>query len=223
MDKKRSRLLQLKHAPGRMKQTFLLAAGVLASCLAFSQTPHTLLWQISGKGMEKPSYLFGTMHVLCADDAKLSDSLRFAIGRNKAIAFGLRGRTYNHVKTSTFTTYDSITSFSGFLHANTNTDYLSGFATHAGWIEGDINYSQVWIDDARHRVSGGITLGIMRGLSGAFSQLNKLTYREYPDAQNNYYQIITGGTATAEYSGLPWRQEWPDQPLPLDTGSCRKS
>lgn len=127
-------------------------------------------------------------------------NLRLAIGRNKAIAFGLRGRTYNHVKTSTFTAYDSITSFSGFLHANTNTDYLSGFATHAGWIEGDINYSQVWIDDARHRVSGGITLGIMRGLSGAFSQVNKLTYREYPDAQNNYYQIITGGTATAEYS-----------------------
>ncbi len=87
MDKKRSRLLQLKHAPGRMKQTFLLAAGVLASCLAFSQTPHTLLWQISGKGMEKPSYLFGTMHVLCADDAKLSDSLRFAIGSCDEVYF----------------------------------------------------------------------------------------------------------------------------------------
>ena len=53
---------------------------------AFSQTPkktnpseNTLLWRISGKGIAKPSYLFGTMHMLCADDIQLSDSLTNAI------------------------------------------------------------------------------------------------------------------------------------------------
>lgn len=40
---------------------------------------NTLLWEISGGGLSRPSYLFGTMHLLCADDAKLSDSLNFAI------------------------------------------------------------------------------------------------------------------------------------------------
>lgn len=40
---------------------------------------NTLLWRISGKDLQRPSYLFGTMHMLCADDIELSDSLRSAI------------------------------------------------------------------------------------------------------------------------------------------------
>ncbi|NTS43402.1 TraB/GumN family protein [Flavisolibacter sp. BT320] len=40
---------------------------------------NTLLWRISGKDLQKPSYLFGTMHMICADDIELSDSLRLAI------------------------------------------------------------------------------------------------------------------------------------------------
>src|SRR6478672_3614964 len=41
--------------------------------------PNTLLWRITGKNLTKPSYLFGTMHMLCADDIELSDSLKNAI------------------------------------------------------------------------------------------------------------------------------------------------
>lgn len=44
-----------------------------------SVTENTLLWRISGKNLSKPSYLFGTMHMLCADDIVLSDSLKKAI------------------------------------------------------------------------------------------------------------------------------------------------
>jgi uncharacterized protein YbaP (TraB family) len=62
-----------------MKHYFLLAASLLSASLAFTQTPHTLLWRITGKGITRPSYLFGTMHILCADDATLSDSLQNAI------------------------------------------------------------------------------------------------------------------------------------------------
>lgn len=32
----------------------------------------TLLWQVSGNGLKTPSYFFGTMHILCAQDANLS-------------------------------------------------------------------------------------------------------------------------------------------------------
>lgn len=41
--------------------------------------PHTLLWKISGNGLAQPSYLFGTIHMLCADDAQLSDSMKQVI------------------------------------------------------------------------------------------------------------------------------------------------
>ena len=62
-----------------MKRSLLLAAGLFGAILAFPQTPHSLLWRISGRGITKPSYLFGTMHILCADQAVLSDSLKAAI------------------------------------------------------------------------------------------------------------------------------------------------
>ena len=63
---------------------FFVFAGLVAC--AQKQKPaaptsqnNTLLWRITGNGMQKPSYLFGTMHMLCADDIELSDSLRKAI------------------------------------------------------------------------------------------------------------------------------------------------
>ncbi|HEY4061449.1 MAG TPA: TraB/GumN family protein [Puia sp.] len=63
-----------------IKRSLLLSAGLLAASLGFAQTtPHTLLWRISGKNLARPSYLYGTMHILCSDDAKLSDSLKAVI------------------------------------------------------------------------------------------------------------------------------------------------
>jgi uncharacterized protein YbaP (TraB family) len=61
------------------RKIILLLTGMFCTSLVFSQTPHTLLWRISGKQIKHPSYLFGTMHVLCASDATLSDSLKAAI------------------------------------------------------------------------------------------------------------------------------------------------
>jgi uncharacterized protein YbaP (TraB family) len=43
------------------------------------ETEKTLLWKVTGNGLSKPSYLFGTMHLLCADDIIISDSLTMAI------------------------------------------------------------------------------------------------------------------------------------------------
>lgn len=47
----------------------------------------TVLWEISGNGLEQPSFLFGTMHILCAEDAQLSDSLLYAIGASSQVYF----------------------------------------------------------------------------------------------------------------------------------------
>lgn len=62
-----------------------ISAGLLVSLLtvtAFAQKENennTLLWKISGKGLEKSSYLFGTIHMLCADDAALSSKMKEVI------------------------------------------------------------------------------------------------------------------------------------------------
>ena len=59
----------------------LVACGQKPKVPAATPANNTLLCRITGNGLQKPSYLFGTMHMLCADDIELSDSLRTAIGR----------------------------------------------------------------------------------------------------------------------------------------------
>jgi uncharacterized protein len=50
-----------------------------------SNPENTLLWKISGNGLEKPSYLFGTIHMICKDDAILSENLKTAIKNSDAV------------------------------------------------------------------------------------------------------------------------------------------
>jgi uncharacterized protein YbaP (TraB family) len=73
-----------------MKRSLLLAFFAAIGIVACSQSNkskpsagqsnnNTLLWRISGKNLTKPSYLFGTMHMICANDIELSDTMRNAI------------------------------------------------------------------------------------------------------------------------------------------------
>jgi hypothetical protein len=39
-------------------------------------TEKTLLWQVSGKGITKPSYLFGTIHLMCPGDLKMPEMVK---------------------------------------------------------------------------------------------------------------------------------------------------
>ncbi len=73
-----------------MKRFCAVLLGGLLTVTAFSQKTNpenTLLWKISGNGLKKPSYLFGTIHMLCADDAVLSDSLKNVIKNVKEVYF----------------------------------------------------------------------------------------------------------------------------------------
>ncbi|HLF45469.1 MAG TPA: TraB/GumN family protein [Chitinophagaceae bacterium] len=74
----------------------IFSLGLLCSLVAFSgltgftqssqkQSEKSLLWQISGNGMEKPSFLYGTIHMLCEEDAVLSDSLIYAIENTEKV------------------------------------------------------------------------------------------------------------------------------------------
>src|SRR5689334_10839136 len=49
----------------------------------------TLLWEITGNGMKKPSYLFGTMHVSSKMAFHLSDSFYFGIKNADIVALEL--------------------------------------------------------------------------------------------------------------------------------------
>lgn len=48
---------------------------------------NSLLWEISGKGLTEPSYLYGTMHIICAEDARMSEGLKSAITKSRQVFF----------------------------------------------------------------------------------------------------------------------------------------
>jgi hypothetical protein len=67
-----------------MKKVQLLLSALillLGSQIAIAQAPteNALLWKISGNGLESPSYLFGTIHIICSDNFVLPESLKAAI------------------------------------------------------------------------------------------------------------------------------------------------
>jgi uncharacterized protein YbaP (TraB family) len=47
----------------------------------------SLLWKISGKHLAQPSYLFGTMHMLCPDDYVWTKKMKESLGKTRKICF----------------------------------------------------------------------------------------------------------------------------------------
>ena len=42
---------------------------------------NSVLWEVSGKGLAKPSYLFGTIHMICSADFNMSEQAKKAFGK----------------------------------------------------------------------------------------------------------------------------------------------
>lgn len=63
----------------RISAALLLSLITVSAMSQTSKSENTLLWKISGNGLDKPSYLFGTIHMICSDDAVLSDNLKKVI------------------------------------------------------------------------------------------------------------------------------------------------
>ena len=62
----------------RLASTVLVSLVALA-CAGQGADAKSLLWKITGPGIEKPSFLFGTIHAICRDDATLSANLEKVI------------------------------------------------------------------------------------------------------------------------------------------------
>jgi uncharacterized protein len=71
-----------------MNRVLLLLVFGLLSMASWAQVPaeNSLLWEISGRGLAKPSYLFGTIHLICPTDFSLSDSLKSTLARTHQVA-----------------------------------------------------------------------------------------------------------------------------------------
>jgi uncharacterized protein YbaP (TraB family) len=55
------------------------------SALVTNSGNNTLLWEVSGNGLQQNSYLFGTFHLMCKGDILLSDQLKKAIANTGSV------------------------------------------------------------------------------------------------------------------------------------------
>lgn len=58
---------------------FSCKAQTKPAALTTSKDDNTLLWEVSGGGLSKPSYLFGTFHLMCKNDINFSEQLKTAV------------------------------------------------------------------------------------------------------------------------------------------------
>lgn len=54
-----------------------------------AQDDNSLLWRISGNGMRQPSYLFGTIHLICPDDYIWTDKMQRSFDSSTEVCFEL--------------------------------------------------------------------------------------------------------------------------------------
>ena len=77
-----------------MKRFFAFITGALTLLTNLSSQAQesktnnkSLLWKISGKGLTKPSYLFGTMHLICVQDYVWTDKMKTSLDKSDKICF----------------------------------------------------------------------------------------------------------------------------------------
>lgn len=124
---------------------------------------------------------------------------RFAIGRTRAVAFGVNLRSVANVSTTAYNYRDTITSLQSFLSMNSGSAPLDGETRAAGFLEGYISYAQTIIDNPAYRLNGGFSVKLNRGLAGVQSSLKDIRYREITTNGETDY-LVTDGEIKYGYS-----------------------
>lgn len=70
-----------------MKKNLILLCSLLMGMAFGQKSENSLLWKISGNGLQEPSYLFGTIHITC--DASLSDKVKTALDKTQQLCLEL--------------------------------------------------------------------------------------------------------------------------------------
>lgn len=70
----------------------MVAAQPAAAKLAPTASDTTLLWRISGNDLSSPSYLFGTIHMIPAEDYFLPQTVSSALSKSQTVAFEIDPR-----------------------------------------------------------------------------------------------------------------------------------
>lgn len=112
--------------------SLLLTFILLGSTLANAQTKPpkkypSLFWEITGNGLKKPSYLFGTMHISSKMVFHLSDSFFIAIKNSDVVGLELNSETWQSEMVEMEKQRNSFYKFYGNSYMRNNYDYSRSY------------------------------------------------------------------------------------------------
>lgn len=76
-----------------MRTIFTIAALTLSSIFTTktiaqnNPLENSLLWEVSGKGLTKPSYIYGTIHMICENDFRIPEKVTHAFDKTEKLIF----------------------------------------------------------------------------------------------------------------------------------------
>ncbi len=117
---------------------------------------------------------------------------RFALGRERAIAFGMNMRGYANTKTGPYNFIDTLSTTRQFFDLGNNSIKLQGDVTSSSWIELFGTYSQTIWDHETNRLNAGVTLKVSRGVSGAHGNVQNVQARRTSHGDETIYRIESG-------------------------------
>ncbi|NNT72230.1 TraB/GumN family protein [Flavobacterium sp. IMCC34852] len=102
-----------------MKKVLLFVCSLFIGLAYGQKSENSLLWKISGNGLSKPSYLFGTIHITC--DATLSEKVKKALDNTEQLCLeldmddpGMQGQMLNSMMMKDGVTMKSLTTEADF-------------------------------------------------------------------------------------------------------------
>ncbi len=125
-------------------------------------------------------------------------NVRLALSRKAAIAFGANIRSYAAIRTGVGNYSDSLQNMNQFFDINGSNSYNAN-GVSSSWLEAFLTYSRTIWDNEVSRLNAGITLKAMRGISGAFAQLNDASVQRSVSGAQTIY-LLHAGTARYGYS-----------------------
>lgn len=73
------------------------APAVTAEATSFPPIENSLLWEINNEELENPSYLYGTIHMIAADDFFLTPATKVAFAESERVAFEINMEEMNNL------------------------------------------------------------------------------------------------------------------------------
>jgi len=125
-------------------------------------------------------------------------NVRLALSKKAAVAFGTNIRSYAAIRTGVANYNDSLQNMNQFFDINENTTYNAN-GVSSSWLEAFVTYSRTLWDNETSRLNAGLTLKTMRGISGAFAQLNSGSVERSVSGARTIY-LLNAGNARYGYS-----------------------